>query len=109
MSSDFRARVFNLDALVGNENHAIFAKVEEGVSRARRDKEVKRLNEVYQNICQGKEVNEILSYFIKTESYRFLNMWTYEINPKPLRSHADLPPQTEVKLWHIIFLTFNTF
>ena len=71
-----------------------------GVEPFRRDKEVERLNQLYSEVISRRtDLSSCLLHFVKTESYRMLDGWTYSINPEPIRNGQgalELPDQTDV-------------
>ena len=108
MSSTSRSSPFFLNCYRDDVSHCIFAKIERGVSRERSDKEIRRLNSVYQSIISHKkELDACLQHMITTESYRLLSKWTYELFPKPLRGRPDFPELTEVIFLKCFFPILN--
>ena len=64
----------------------VFLKYFIGVSSARREKEIKRLNQVYLDaVAVHKGLKETLQFMIDSESYRWICRATYSLSPEPLR------------------------
>ena len=72
-----------------------------GIDQSRRDKEIERLNKSYGDVVSKEsDLRSCLSYFVRTESYRMLNGWTYSLKPeclRPGRHSLDIPEQTDVR------------
>ena len=65
----------------------------EGTTPKRRNAEIKRLNDVYNEIIPLKNtLTKCIKYLCQTEPYRMLKNWSYEIHADPLES--DEPPGT---------------
>lgn len=68
-----------------------------GVSRDRRNAEIKRLNNTYLDVISTKKgLKESLEYMVENESYRWICKATYSLSPKPIRSQRifNVEPET---------------